>query len=521
MGNELNGYKLESENKFFKIYSGYEEKEKITLFYQEKEENYISNCIKHLKVLKHPNILKFKGNNNSNKLFKTEYVTPLPLVLQNLKEFEKNYGIYQILMVIEWIHSMGLLINTLNLNTIYVNSSYDWLLGEFQFCYSENELEKVKDCLKYIDIKTPNEMIIPPVVDKNRDYFCLEKIIMELFKDKNDWIEKVQTRNIPELIEILEKECLFIQMNQNLNQIKIKIDKENFFKNLKENIKEFDDEIIKKRIIPKVLNIEILLEPNSSHFLSSLFSPNEILGDKDFEEMIHPFIIQSFESNRHKGLRIILLNHLKSYIWSFSPHIVQSLILNEVIKTSNESDQELYESSLNSLVVLSIYFKKCDQIFQTDVGQLCINDTILKTISLHTIKNGNDKKRIHALLCLIKLWEFNKNIIKQVLKINLYSTELKSNTLNILILNHSIFNKLEIIHHLFPLILPLRLDENQIIREKTNMLMKKWFELLNKENPENMIDEIKDNINISQWMNLNVIQTNNFHGNLPKNYILN
>eukprot|EP01080_Neovahlkampfia_damariscottae_P004980 gene4980-8574_t len=547
MGNVFTNFtsvnRISSTNSFWSIYEAFYEKEPVTIFYHQykdkKSFESAKNAIHCISLFRHPSILKFKYKfveENHYCLFASQRVYPLENEIMNLKKDEILFGIQEIINGIEFLNEeCNQSFNNLNLNSIYITKDLNFILGDFQFSCSFDSLqslEKYQNDLKYL---LPIEKLKPPEFnDRKRDLLLFPNFLIEI-NLSNSLKGVSEFKSFKEINSKIQKNNNFIIILNYLKNIKIEKKKEEFFKNLNSKLEKIknksqeEKDLILKRVIPKLLQFEILIEKNSEVFYSEFFnfSMNTILNEEEYNKIIiDSFILKSYVYSNHKGLRIILLKYLNDYIWFIKPHLVQSIILEEILKNLNENDEEIYLKSLDSLIILSNYFIKCDEEYNLEIGLNILNDRIIQVLH-HSIKNKKKKRRLESILLMFKLWKIHSNLKKEIilssLKFNLEidsSNEFKESILNLILLNLSItFNLKELIIDILPLISKLLLHEDDKIRKIANLIFKDSLPLIVNSEDETFKEEELTPLKylFPGISNVNLIESNIFKdGAIPK-----
>jgi hypothetical protein len=365
------------------------------------------------------------------------------------------------------------------MNSIYVTRRGDFVLGDFQYSCSLEELQGLeKYPLKYM---LPNEKLKPPVFEnKKRDLILFIEFLKEEFKEMKVEVKKLNKwKDIKLNNEFIDTLNQFRRMKVLSNE-----KKEIFFQHLMEI--QIEKKLFLKRILPILLQIDILIEPKSEIFYNSFFTlDNNWLNEIEFNQYITPFLIRNFSYNKHKGLRIILLNYLKIFIWNIKPHIVQSVFMDEILRNLKEKDEEIFQKSIESILMISIYFLKCDEQYQLEIGSTLINENILVSLHHHSVKNVDVSRRMESILCMLKLWRLKnvrKEIILSSIQFNLgenSTNEMRELVLNLILINLKItWNFHELVNDILPCVSILLLNENENIRKISTTIFKECMFLM-------------------------------------------
>jgi hypothetical protein len=353
-------------------------------------------------------------------------------------------------------------------------------LGDFQYSCSLDELQGLeKYSLTYM---LPNEKLKPPLFEnKKRDLILFIEFMKEEMKEIKFEMKKLNKwKDIKLNNEFIETLNQFKRMKVLSNE-----KKEFFFQHLMEI--QIEKKLFLKRILPILLQIDILIEPKSEIFYNSFFTlDNDWLNEIEFNQHITPFLIRNFTYNKHKGLRIILLNYLKIFIWNIKPHIVQSVFMEEILRNLKERDEEIFQKSIESLLMISIYFLKCDEQYQLEIGSTLINENILVSLHHHSVKNHDVTRRMESMLCMLKLWGLHKNVKKEIILSSIQfnlgensTNEIRELVLNLILINLKItWNFHELVNDILPCISILILNENENIRKISTSIFKECMFLI-------------------------------------------
>uniref|UniRef100_H2YE81 Protein kinase domain-containing protein n=1 Tax=Ciona savignyi TaxID=51511 RepID=H2YE81_CIOSA len=120
---------------------------------------YLDLCAKHLRVLRHPNILRFIGciPVESEVHLVTELAAPLSTV-DNCDANEICSGLYDIALALQFLHDKAKVThNNLSSKSLYVTKSGVWKLGNFE--HASHFLEANEEQLKFVH---KEDLIVPP-----------------------------------------------------------------------------------------------------------------------------------------------------------------------------------------------------------------------------------------------------------------------------------------------------------------------------------------------------------------------
>lgn len=377
---------------------------KVTVFIHEKKrkekskkEEGIAKAAQHLKVLKHPALVKhlWSYENSEEFCMVTEPIRPLESVIQTLDTTEIIAGLHNIVEALVFLHVRGgLSHNNLCLASVYVSDNdWGWRLGGMEFVCKFSELtnEFLSETKSFRDSKSisPEEkegqVNINQRTGHSLDAYAFGVFVSDILDTRADlgdagetFGEKMQSLFLhenpqmrPQLSGLLNDDFFrssFLEIMTFLNQITIKSEeeKEKFFSSVAFKLTTIPPKVVAKRMLPRLLSRFVLADPIAEkNFLPHLLTPFKENSEKDyqlsglspilsedlFREHCVP-ILTTLWSIRDGHVRMLLLKYFSLYATSFKRDVLENFILPQMLIGLRETDDRIVSATFSSLAVM-------------------------------------------------------------------------------------------------------------------------------------------------------------------------
>nr|CAB3265907.1 protein-associating with the carboxyl-terminal domain of ezrin [Phallusia mammillata] len=348
----------------------------------------LEQCANNLKILRHPNILRFIGcaSVESEIHLVTERAYPLGTVLNETDAHEICSGLHDIALALQFIHEKASVShNNISLESIYVTKCGTWKLGDFDYActFKEQTKENLKLVHAYSGVVPPEEKNLASTnisrkaeLGHCRDVYCLGLLVerfseqirfsTHLSKEKLDEIINDMTRpdfenrpTVQELIAMNLFKSPYISIVHFLQSItlKNKTEKLEFFKSFLSNlnIHNIFAEVVGRRLAPLILTPIILAETSAmTHVVGPLLTPatrnktEGILPDSVFATYVIPKIVELFKM-KILHVRLALITHFSKYVHLFEKTVLTDMVLPELLHGLGDSNNQLVQASLHAL----------------------------------------------------------------------------------------------------------------------------------------------------------------------------
>nr|XP_002127426.5 protein-associating with the carboxyl-terminal domain of ezrin [Ciona intestinalis] len=352
-------------------------------------------CAKLLRVLRHPNILRFVGciPVESEIHLITELASPISTI-DDLDANEICSGLYDIALALQFMHDKAKVShNNVRFESIYVTKDGVWKLGDFEHAcpFAEANEEQMKVAYKSNSIIPPeeqaqgNKLKLP---HKNEHAHCRDVyafgILLQHYADQlrfatlltkakvSEHIEDIirsDYENRPTMTEVISMPILhstYINIVNFLQSVTLKSarEKEEFFQMLLLKLKDSHifAEVVAKRIIPLLLTPVILSDQYAvKHVIQHILCPvgetvtkrpkdgqGGVLPESTFARHVIPKIVELFQS-RLIHVRMILVENFSKYVHLFEKSVLNNVVLPEILLGLSDSNNQLVQGSLRAL----------------------------------------------------------------------------------------------------------------------------------------------------------------------------
>eukprot|EP00731_Ephydatia_muelleri_P024806 Em0016g1077a len=150
-------------------------------------------ALEHLRILRHPNVLKFLGSETSSErvIMMTEVVVPLASVLEKLHTEAVILGWKDLLLALDFLHSRAKLShNNLHVGCVYISAvNSRWKVGGFEAAQSHSKMDDMFlssiAAYRHPRAVPPEDKVSAPkreVPCHSRDIWACGQLLMELPK---------------------------------------------------------------------------------------------------------------------------------------------------------------------------------------------------------------------------------------------------------------------------------------------------------------------------------------------------
>ncbi|KAJ8734203.1 hypothetical protein PYW07_014754 [Mythimna separata] len=340
-------------------------------------EKFSNNLLKY----RHPCIVRYISawQQRSTLHLATEFVQPLSHILPSLTPLQICIGLNNILRALVFIHEQaGMSHNNVSVSAIYVTGDGQWKLGGLHYLCPFTELTAAY--LRHARIHRYDKAVDPNEdsyeITTKVDQYAFAVLVEDVFKNCKDdevphlkefkkycrdYLQHQNPSERPNLSEVLLHSFFnheFISIYKFLNFLPLNSEEEKsqFFSNILDNLKCYDEETVAKQLGGLLLSrltmldqtarrdvIPFILKPKNDR------TPNgEVPGFFSlgvFKEHIKPRLMQLF-GVRDSQIRMLLLRHFSKFVHVFSHEELSQHILPELLLGIKDIDDSLVSATL-------------------------------------------------------------------------------------------------------------------------------------------------------------------------------
>ncbi|XP_060108608.1 N-terminal kinase-like protein isoform X2 [Heteronotia binoei] len=351
-------------------------------------------AFKHLKTLRHPNILSYIDGLETEKCLHvvTEPVVPLRAYLESrgegngLSELEISWGLHQIVKALSFlVNDCHLIHNNVCAASIFVDRAGEWKLGGLDYM-----------CSAVGDITIPRkgvpelEKYDPPELAENSkslgekwsaDMWRLGCLIWEVFNGPLSRssslrsLGKIPKSLVPHYCELvganpklrpnpakfLQNCCgpggfmdnRFVETNLFLEEIQIKepAERQKFFQELSTHLDTFPEDFCRHKVLPQLLTA-FEFGNAGAVILTPLFKVGKFLNAQEYQQKIIPVIVKMF-SSPDRAMRIRLLQQMEQFIQYLNEPTVNTQIFPHVVHGFLDTNPAIREQTVKSMLLLA------------------------------------------------------------------------------------------------------------------------------------------------------------------------
>ncbi|CAK8697905.1 unnamed protein product [Clavelina lepadiformis] len=350
----------------------------------------LENCAKCLKVLRHPNILRYIGSVpvESEIHLVTEHAHPLECILNYIDAHEICSGLHDIALALQFIHEKASIAhNNVCKESIFASNNGPWKLARFEYAcpFTEATQSFLKSIPNYVmppEEKNPVGITLPLKAQYGhcRDVYGFglllqefsDQIVFSTQQTKSNFqriiedIIREDYENRPQIREILSMSIFksnYISIIHFLQSVTLKSTEEKvtFFKSLISNIEANNifAEVVGRRIVPLLLTPIVIAEQSAvEHVINTILNPaiesstspvkEGLLPESVFARYVIPKIVELFHS-RVLHVRLVLIEKFPKYVHLFESSVLKDIVLPEVLLGLNDCNNQLVRGSLHAL----------------------------------------------------------------------------------------------------------------------------------------------------------------------------
>ncbi|XP_053600947.1 protein-associating with the carboxyl-terminal domain of ezrin [Plodia interpunctella] len=340
-------------------------------------EKFSNNLLKY----RHPCIVRYISawQQRSTLHLATEYVQPLSQVLTAQTPLQKCIGLNNILRALVFLHEQGgMSHNNVSVSAIYVTGDGQWKLGGLQYLCPFTELTSAY--LKHARIHRYDKAVDPNEdsceLNSKIDQYGFAVLVEDVYKNnKDDEVphlrefkrycqELLQHRdpahrpNLPIVLQHNFFNHEFITIYKFLNFLPLKTEEEKcqFFSNILENLKCYDEETVAKQLGGLLLSRLTMLDQTArKNVIPYILKPKNDRSQNEkntgffrleiFKEHVKPRLMQLF-GVRDSQIRFLLLSHFSKFVHVFSHDELSQHILPELLLGIKDTDDNLVSATL-------------------------------------------------------------------------------------------------------------------------------------------------------------------------------
>ncbi|KAJ0181012.1 hypothetical protein K1T71_003097 [Dendrolimus kikuchii] len=340
-------------------------------------EKFSNNLLKY----RHPCIVRYISawQQRSTLHLATEYVQPLSQVLNGLTPLQICIGLNNILRALVFLHDQaGMSHNNISISAIYVTGDGQWKLGGLQYMCSFSELTPAY--LKHARIHRYDKAVDPDEelyeITSKVDQYSFAVLVDDVFKNRKDEevphlkefkkycrdsLQHHDPAKRPNLSDVLQHSFFnheFITIYKFLNFLPLKSEEEKceFFSNILDSLKCYDEETVAKQLSGLLLSRLTMLDQTARRdVIPFILKPkNERVQNGEhpgffsltvFKEHVKPRLMQLF-GVRDSQIRLLLLAHFSKFVHVFSQEELSQHILPELLLGIKDTDDNLVAATL-------------------------------------------------------------------------------------------------------------------------------------------------------------------------------
>ncbi|XP_025207454.1 N-terminal kinase-like protein isoform X2 [Melanaphis sacchari] len=341
------------------------------------------SAVKHLKTLKHPNILSFLESSEVKTIIylSTEYVEPLQSFISSQDNLHtdimKQYIAWGISNIIEGLKFLNfeakLCHNKVNIWSVFVNKAGQWKLGELEYM---NAVENSPPSYASDLYRAPGHRQSPFSIDvwglgvliwevfngplSNQSALKNSKMIPKEIMTIYPRLIAVDPMNRPSydtVISMLQQQGYFgndlEKTMTSLSQYHLLDDfqRTEFLEKLPGLLEKFPKNIALYNVLPSLLEMFNYVKEQKFIF-SSLIKLSTMLDDQEFEEKIVPCIIKLYESN-DRATRLLLLSSIEIYAKRLKADLLNTNIFPLLVSGMADANPSIRELTVRSTFYIS------------------------------------------------------------------------------------------------------------------------------------------------------------------------
>ncbi|XP_001949439.2 N-terminal kinase-like protein isoform X1 [Acyrthosiphon pisum] len=383
------------------------------------------SAVKHLKTLKHPNILSFLESSEVKTIIYlcTEYVEPLQSFISSQNNLHTDimnqyiaWGISNIIEGLKFLNFEAKLChNKVNIWSVFVNKAGQWKLGELEYMNSVDNSPPSYVSELYC---APGHRQSPFSID----IWGLGVLIWEVFNGplSNQSALKIPKKIPKEILTIYPKLVAVDPMNRpsydivtstlreqgyfgndlektmtSLSQYHILDDFQRtaFLEKLPSLLETYPKNIALYNVLPSLLEMFNYVKEQKVIF-PSMIKLSTMLDDQEFEEKIVPCIVKLFESN-DRATRLLLLNTIELYASRLKADLLNTNIFPLLVSGLADASPTIRELTVRSMVYIS-----------SKLNHNNLNVELMRHFARLQMKDDQGSIRTNTTVCLGKIAQY-------------------------------------------------------------------------------------------------------------------
>ncbi|XP_072293771.1 N-terminal kinase-like protein [Eucyclogobius newberryi] len=490
-------------------------------------------AFKRMKTLRHPNILAYVDGLETEKslYLVTEQVTPLAVHLKAQAEkggggeLEVSWGLHQIVKAVSFlINDCHLLHNNLGVWAVFVDKAGEWKLGALDHVASEQGdpsgtvLPAPKAVYPDMEKYDPPEMPNSSGEKWAGEVWRLGCLIWEVFNgplprtSSLRSLGKIPKTLVPHYCELVGanprirpnparflQNCRapggflsnsFVESNLFLEEIQIKetAEKQQFFKDLSENLDSFPEDFCKHKVLPQLLTA-FEFGNAGAVVLTPLFKVGKFLSAEEYQQKIIPVIVKMFSST-DRAMRIRLLQQMEQFILYLNEAAVNSQIFPHVVHGFTDTNPAIREQTVKSMLLLA-----------PKLNETNLNQELMRHFARLQARDEQGPIRCNTTVCLGKIASYLNAGARQRVLISAFSRATKdpfpaSRSAGVLgfAATHNYYSVSEIAARILPTLCAITVDPDKAVRDQAFKAIKSFLSKLEtvSEDPSMLMEIEKD-----------------------------
>lgn len=497
----------------------------------------VRTSFKRMKAIRHPNFIKYlDGVELQTHIYVvTEYVHPLSGDMLREMRTEVgcdeaiSWGLFQVSQGLEFLHSRRMYHGNVSLQSIYVDDSGDWKIGQLGFLseigssggggamvdsqdpssqYTSTSQHGIADfSMRIFQAFLIQKYKAPEVLGQRWDLverypdrvdsWGVACLIYELFEGELSGANDLRrvTSKIPKSIAHHYNQLLIddpavrmalsdflqssyfnnsmIKTQQFLDTLNLKdpVAVDSFLTQLPESLNTFPRKCCKYRVLPQLVNT-IKFGSGGSKAIIPIFMIGEMMSTEEFKDSFIPKIIELFEST-DRTVRVNLLKNLKMIMPHLSVEVIEQKIYPNVEYGFKDSSPVIREATVKSMI---------------DLVPKLTEHTVSENVVKHLWSLQGDKEpaiRTNTVIALGKLSKnFNQKTQKQVL-IAAFARSLKDPfvpsrmaSLRALMSTKDLYSPADLAQKALPAVVALTVDVDKGVRDLAFQCVNNFLELV-------------------------------------------
>lgn len=460
-------------------------------------------AFKHLKTLRHPNILSYIDGLETEKCLHvvTEPVTPLKAYLESqaesrgLNELEISWGLHQIMKALSFlVNDCHLVHNNVCTAAVFVDRAGEWKLGGLDYMFSAQG-----DCAVPRKGVPDLEKYDPPELADSRktvgekwsaDMWRLGCLIWEVFNgplprsSSLRSLGKIPKSLVPHYCELVGanpklrpnpakflQNCRgsggfmdnsFVETNLFLEEIQIKepAERQKFFQELSANLDAFPEDFCRHKVLPQLLTA-FEFGNAGAVILTPLFKVGKYLNAQEYQQKIIPVIVKMF-SSPDRAMRIRLLQQMENFIEYLNEPTVNTQIFPHVVHGFMDTNPAIREQTVKSMLLLA-----------PKLNENNLNVELMKYFARLQARDDQGPIRCNTTVCLGKIGPYLSAGTRQNVLISAFSRATKdpfapSRAAGVLgfAATHNFYSMNDCAFKILPLLCTLTVDAEKTVRDQ-------------------------------------------------------